>query len=307
MLVLFGGTGFIGRHLCERAQAMSCKAVAISRGDRPDFMAATAPDVGYCRAGSPEVETYLRQAKTVVYLANNSRPSTGAEKIMDVISSDLEHVTSFSEHLFEVNPDCRLIYLSSGGQIYGPDHDTPISEDTAPHPVTPYALGKLLNETNLNFLRHTGFTNILTLRLANPIGHWQVGTSHGFVSAALKACLTGQTLTVFGQGTNARDYFDVDDFADFILGLHQSDRAFSGTYNIGSGTARTEKDIIDTIETEFGRKISVSFTEGRDFDLPYAVLDISNARDDLGWSPQTPLTQSLEKIGQVIKSSEELT
>ena len=303
MLVLYGGTGFIGRHLCERAQASSCKAVAVSRQPRPEFMKTSAPDVEFCRADDLEIESYLKQAKTIVYLANNSRPSTGARKVMDIVSSDLENVTNFSEHLFDINPGCQLIYLSSGGQIYGPEHGAPISEDAQARPVTPYALGKLLNETSLNYFRHVTSQNILTLRLANPIGHWQVGTSHGFASAAVKACVTGQGLTVFGKGENARDYFDVDDFADFILNLHKSDKSYSGTYNIGSGTAHTEKEIIEIIEKEFGRNISVTFAAERGFDLPYAVLDIAKAKRGLGWSPTTPLTRSLRKIGQVLKPS----
>ena len=303
MLVLYGGTGFIGRHLCERAQVSSCKAVAVSRQSRPDFMKSSAPDVEFCRSDDLEIEAYLKQAKTIVYLANNSRPSTGARKVMDVVSADLENVTTFTEHLFDINPNCQLIYLSSGGQIYGPDHNAPISEKADAHPVTPYALGKLLNETSLDYFRHVSSPNILTLRLANPIGHWQVGTSHGFVSAAVKSCLTGQKLTVFGEGKNGRDYFDVDDFADFILSLHKSDKPFSGTYNIGSGNAHTEKDIIEIIEEEFQRDISVTFAAGREFDLPYAVLDITHAKKDLGWAPKTPLTQSLRKIGQAINPS----
>ncbi|WP_083898937.1 NAD-dependent epimerase/dehydratase family protein [Robiginitomaculum antarcticum] len=306
MLVLFGGTGFIGRHLCERAHAKSFKAVAVYRQTASDFLNVYAPSVEGCRADNSDLDSYLKQAKTVVYLANTSKPSTVDQSVSDIVSGDLNNIMNFTHNLFDINPDCQMIYLSSGGQIYGSTEPHPIPESTSTQPVTPYGLGKLLNETSLDFFRNFGGANILSLRLANPIGHWQVGTSHGFVSAAVNACLLKQELTVFGQGGNARDYFDVDDFAKFIGKLHHTSKTYSGTYNIGSGTAHTECDIINIIKEQLGRDIRVKFAPARGFDLPYAVLDVTRARTDLGWSPKTPLTQSIQKIARAVEHSAQL-
>ena len=135
-----------------------------------------------------------------------------------------------------------------------------------------------------------------TFRLGNPIGRWQLNTSHGLVSAAVRAAMTNQDLTIFGTGDNQRDYFDVDDLAKFLVSYATDANAKSGTYNIGSGIGLTEKDIIAAVEQATDRTIQLNYAAKRSFDLEFAVLDIGKAKADLNWSPQTSLEESIKKI-----------
>ena len=301
MLVLYGGTGFIGRHICEEASRRESDVAVISRRPNVEFLSSLGTKVVSARAGTDAAQALISKATTVVYLANTSKPGSTFESLSEIVTEDLAAVTGFIENLYQTNPDCKFIYLSSGGQIYGRDHARPISEDSPEHPRTPYALSKLLNENMLDYFRSKTQASILVLRLANPIGHWQVGTSHGLVSAAVSAAITGNPLTIFGDGTNARDYFDVDDFAKFICYLHMQDHVVNGTFNIGSGEAKTERDVIKSIETSLELSMIVNKAPARDFDFPYAVLDVTRARDDLSWSPQTSLSDSIKKIAIAVK------
>ena len=161
-----------------------------------------------------------------------------------MMSKELKILTNFMEELQNINTECNFIYLSSGGQVYGPNHRNIISEKNNTNPVTPYALSKCLNESILQYFRPRHAGSIIVLRLANPVGHWQFGTSHGLVTTAITSAIMNETLTIYGDGNNVRDYFDVDDFSDFICQLHNFEKIPSGTFNIGSNTGNTELDII---------------------------------------------------------------
>ena len=301
MLVLYGGTGFIGRHICEGATRQDVDLGVISRSPKMDFLNRLSGKVSVGRVGGADAEDLLQRAKTVVYLANTTKPSSVFKTVTDIVAEVLRAVTGFMEKLYTINPKCRFIYLSSGGQIYGPDYRSLLLEKNALNPVTPYALSKLLNENALNYFQSTHQGSITILRLANPIGHWQVGTSHGLVSAAITAAIAGNTLTIYGKGENARDYFDVDDFSDFICHLHAAGNIPSGTFNIGSQIARTEQDVISVIEKTLNISLNVNFESAREFDFPYAVLDSSKAKKELGWQAITPLQDSIKKIAKAVE------
>ena len=301
MLVLYGGTGFIGRHICEGATRQDVDLGVISRSPKMDFLNRLSGKVSVGRVGGADAEDLLQRAKTVVYLANTTKPSSIFKTVTDIVTEDLRAVTGFMEKLHTINPKCRFIYLSSGGQIYGPDYRSLLLENNALNPVTPYALSKLLNENALNYFQSTHQGSITILRLANPIGHWQVGTSHGLVSAAITAAIAGNTLTIYGKGENARDYFDVDDFSDFICRLHEAGNIPSGTFNIGSQIANTEQDVISVIEKTLNVSLNVNFEPAREFDFPYAVLDSSKAKKELGWQAITPLQDSIKKIAKAVE------
>ena len=299
MLVLYGGTGFIGRHICERASRHTTKVAVISRTPDTTFLSALGTDIASAVACTHKADDLLSRATTCVYLANTSKPSFTFQTVADVVTEDLKAVTTFTEKLLRLNANCKFIYLSSGGQIYGPSHTHPINETNIAHPTTPYALSKRLNENMLTFFKSLYGMNISIFRLANPIGHWQVGTSHGLVSAATVAAIKGTLLTIYGNGQNSRDYFDVDDFSNFIYKLHVHDKIPTGTFNIGSGQAMTERDVIASVKQALGLSLEVNFVQARNFDLPYAVLDVSKAHCELGWKSETSIEASIQKIATI--------
>lgn len=296
MVILYGGTGFIGRHICEQAYHQKTNIAVISRKPDTEFLASLDADIPSACVNTKEADGLLSKASTVVYLANSSKPGTSSKNLAEILTDDLHSLTLFTEKLYTLQPKCKLIYLSSGGQIYGPAHTSPIPELSQEKPTTPYALSKHLNEVFLSYFTAKHNLPVLILRLANPIGHWQIGTSHGFVSAAIQAAMTRKTLTIFGEGENSRDYFDVEDFAKLIFDISSRSDFPQGTFNIGSGIARTENDIVREIETELGLSLHINRKKKRNFDLPYAVLDVSRAERVLNWHPQTPINKSIRKI-----------
>lgn len=295
-LCVLGGTGFLGRHFCERIQARGQSATTISRNPDRAFLYARAPRVTGLTLGSLEAAAALKACDVLVHLASTSLPGIGwNDPTAELASSTLPEVR-FLQDFCRDNPRARIIHASSGGQIYGPGHDRPIEDTSVPAPPTAYALGKLMVEATLNLLSAAEGNSVTILRIANPIGRWQLGRKHGFVTTAVQAGLAGKPLTLFGSGTNVRDYFDADDFADFLCELVFASAARAGTYNIGSDRGLTERDVITIVSHVIGRPLDIRINPRRPYDMKYALLNSQRAKQELGWAPTTSLEASILKI-----------
>jgi UDP-glucose 4-epimerase len=295
-IVLIGGTGFLGKHLCEQIQVANLSAFTLSRNPDRDFISRYSPIVKFASIDSQESESILKKCRVLVYLASSSLPSVH----WDNPAAELEYNTlndvRFLSEFASLNPEAHIIYASSGGQIYGSGHLAPISEEAPATPTTAYAFGKHLVERTLSFLSLIKGNPVTILRIANPVGRWQVGRKHGFVSAAINAGLTGSSLNLYGDGENIRDYFDADDFSKLVIELAQSPQNAFKIYNIGCGIGRTENEVIDLVENIIGNRIKVIRSSPRPFDLYYSVLDCTKATSEIGWLATTKLSGSIGKI-----------
>lgn len=293
-----GGTGFIGRHLSEELSARNIAATTSSYSQRNTFLRERAKSLQFVEANSLEMKETLANAHVVVYLAHRARPASHLNKPYVEIESGLAEFARFMTELADLNPHCHVIYPSSGGQIYGSGLHAPSTENQECCPITPYGLGKLFAEQYLEFLYRTTGLRSTVLRLANPVGKWQLRGAHGFVSAAVRAAVQNDPLLLFGKGENWRDYFDADELARFIADLCEREILPTGTFNIGSGQGQTENQVIELIEQVLNRTLKVERHEARPFDMPYAVLNTDKAQEHLNWKSLTPLSASIKSIQQ---------
>ena len=302
LVTLVGGTGFLGRHVCEAFEAAGIPAVSLSHNPDTDFLKRHAPSIRGVSNNSADVAAVLKDSRHVIYLAHRSRPGTHPADLQAEINDNLTSVCGLAETIFSTNPGIRLTYLSSGGQIYGQGHSVPIAEDTPTSPTTTYGLGKLLIENALGYYARVLNVPIQIQRLGNPVGRWQLNTSHGLVSAAVVCAMSGRDLQIYGKGHNARDYFDADDYAAFLVRQVQAARFSTGTFNIGSGIGLTELDVVAAVRDTLQKPLDCQHQPARDFDLPYAVLDGSKAGQELGWSATTPLSRTILKLADASRS-----
>lgn len=300
-VTVFGGTGFLGRHVCECLSRRGISATAISRAPDVDFLKRHAPTVTGLKLGSEEANDALRATDTLLHFAHVSRPGSAPHAEQSEIEKNIAPLVDLLHLVASDRPGVRVVYMSTGGQIYGPGHRKPIPETAPPSPTTPYALGKHLIEQTLDYYGRVGRIRPLVLRLANPVGRWQLESGHGFVSAAVTRTLRGEPITIFGPGRNARDYFDADDFASFLVDVAQNPELPDGVFNIGTGIGLTEYDVLQRVEAELKAAPVISHAPARSFDLDYAVLNAERAASLLGWAPTTALETT------ILRLKEELT
>ena len=286
MIVLHGGNGFLGAHIARAAVEAGLEVGATGRSARP---APSLPvGIAYEQADTRSARDLLRGSDMIVYLAHASRPANEADGLSHELSVNVDPLCSTVNALAESGYGGQFVYTSSGGQIYGRGLDRPARETDPVRPATAYGTGKLMCETVVGHAARNLGLHALTLRLANPVGEHQIGTSHGLVGAIFRALREDIPLWMFGSGGNVRDYFAADDFGDFLVALHGRSYRGSGVFNIGSGLGLTETDVLDTVADVVGRRPDVDRRPAREFDLPYAVVDPASAGSELGWRAKTP-------------------
>ena len=299
--VVLGGAGFIGSHLVERLLATG-HAVRVFDLNDPgpgggyprygdvEWMRGNFLDAGDARRAIAGCEAAFHLAWTTLPKSSNEDPA-----------ADVEHNIAGTVRVLEawraVNRagGGKLVFISSGGTVYGAPRALPITEEHPTHPLSSYGITKLAIEKYLELYRVLHGLDYCVLRVANPYGERQrIVSGQGAVTAFLHRAHRGEPIEIWGDGRIIRDYLYVGDVADALVRAlgHKGDRR---VINIGSGVGRDLNQVVAAIERVIGRPVERRYTPGRNFDVPANVLDISLARAELGWRPETAFEEGLAR------------
>lgn len=295
-IVLLGGTGFIGRHFADQCR-MGANVTVVSRHAPPaeELVDGVTYVQGDC--ASPEfLRQVLRPGDQVVFLAYNSVPKTSFDDPLRDIQENLPLAIALLGVLREVRVS-RLLYVSSGGTVYGPTEvQLPIPEDHPTFPISPYGITKLAIEKYCRMYARLFGIPVVIARPANPYGPGQVPhRGQGFVATAAAKILRGESLAVFGECGTVRDYLYIDDLCTAMRLLLSADIAPGAIFNIGSGQGYNNLQVIEAIAVAAGLSqvdVRIDVLPPRDFDVAYNVLCSDRLRA-LGWQVATPLDEGL--------------
>jgi UDP-glucose 4-epimerase len=236
--------------------------------------------------------TAVAGCDTVFHLVTATTPvSSNMDKIGDVQSNVVSTL-----HLLEACREKqvrRIIFISSGGTIYGMPEQIPTSENTPLNPITAYGISKMAIEKYLTLYEYLYGIECRVLRVANPYGPYQSAVrNQGVVAAFLARALEGKPVEIWGNGSIIRDYIYVNDVVE-ALELAAVHNGPSRTFNIGSGQGHSIHEIVKAIEKVLELSIEVQQFDGRKVDVPVSILDISLAANELLWRPRTSLLNGL--------------
>jgi len=301
MILVVGGTGFIGKTLVEALQAAGRRALCVSRNPDTDFLERHAPG---CTAMTLDAlrddpGRALQGIEGCVYLASAGRlgdhgdtPWLEARRMVGPLMRLL--------HLLGEHAPVPVVYLSSAA-VYGRrDKALFLRETMAPRPITPYGTGKAMAELAVAAAGRQSGMPTRILRPSTPIGRWQAGKARGAVGALMEAA-AGGSFTLNGDGSAVRDFFDARDLARAIIAALDFPRRGHRVWNVGSGTGTSLAELIAAAEAATGRAIPVTRRPMPEGEVPRAVLDISRIEADLGWKPDIPLHRALEQCWQAWK------
>lgn len=202
-------------------------------------------------------------------------------------------------------PARRIVFASSGGTVYGRLRQTPVPEDHPFAPITAYGVSKSAVELYLGFYREIAGLDCRVARISNPFGAGQDPLRlQGAASAFLFKALANEEITIWGDGSVIRDFIHVTDLAEGLSALALADEAAllpEPVVNIGSGMGISLSDIVATIADHLGREVKVDYRPGRPFDIPVSVLDITRARQCLGWQPRLTFSMGCERMIRDLK------
>jgi UDP-glucose 4-epimerase len=183
------------------------------------------------------------------------------------------------------------VFSSTGGAIYG-ECDGPAAETAPRRPLAPYGTSKLCGEEYLATWNRLYETEHVSLRFGNVYGPRQEPHGEaGVVAIFMGLLLADGTPTIFGDGTQTRDYVYVHDVARAMLLAF--DRAAGGVFNVGTGTETSVLELYDAIQEASGVRRPPKLAPARLGELQRSVLDTSLAARDLGWRGEQSLSDGL--------------
>lgn len=295
--LVVGGNGFIGSYVID---SLLADGHAVTAFDRSPMRA----DVGWSSTsafrfiqGNLQDATALRPAlqgaDCVLHMASSSVPASAAKDPV----GDIEQNLVGSVRVLEAMVACgvrRIVYLSSGGTVYGITSAATIAEDHTCAPVSSYGIVKRAVESYLDAFARSHGLSTLVLRPSNPYGPRQGGSGlQGLVAAAIRHTRDGTALEIWGEGSVVRDYIYITDLVELIVAVAVSDKV--GIFNAGTGRGASVIEVIDTLRRVSGRPLELVRKPAPAGDVPRVVLDCQKAMRDFNWAPSTSLEQGIRR------------
>lgn len=306
-IMVTGGAGFIGSHVTDAyIQAGHDVAVVdnLATGSRDNLNAqASFHHVDVC---SPELDqVFVLEKPDLVnhHAAQISVPLSIEDPLRDA-EINLKGLINLLQCCVKHQVK-KVIFISSGGAIYGEAEEYPTSESYRPEPLSVYAINKFAGELYLRFYQHQYGLNYSILRYANVYGPRQAShTEAGVVSLFIETLLQGKTPAIFSYPEEPdgmiRDYVFVGDVVRANLSVLQDGN--NDVFNIGTGVETTTAHLYRAISWQLGTRIQPLRAPARKGDLRRSLLDCSKAFNQLGWSPIYTLEAGVRETAQFFSS-----
>lgn len=189
--------------------------------------------------------------------------------------------------------------MASSGAVLG-EQEPPIHEDKTPRPVSPYGASKLAGEAYCSVYSASYGVNTVALRFGNVYGP-RSALKASVVAKFAKQALAGETLTIYGDGAQTRDFIFIDDLTRAICLAAELDRG-GEIFQIATNRETTVNEMVEVMEKlfkELGQiEIDVQYADRRAGEVLRNYSDISKSRRILKWEPEHNLEQGLRKTIQ---------
>ncbi len=218
------------------------------------------------------LEKAITGMDVIIHSLSTVNPGNSNERFMQGYSRDFVQ----SVKLFDmcIKKNIKVIFLSSGGTVYGIQDEQPIKETALPAPINHYGAVKLCIENVMRTFNIQLHTKMLIARISNPYGPGQdFHKGVGFVDASLKKTLRNETIEIWGDGNVVRDYIYIEDVCEMLCSLIEYD-GDEEVFNLSSNEGMSLNDIIEEIEL-LGLNPNVVYKPARSVDVPKVILDNS--------------------------------
>jgi UDP-glucose 4-epimerase len=304
-LGITGATGFIGSYLVDflmRQSGLRVKALARTLPRDADSVGGRVAWIKGDLNSSADCVDFVRDLDVVIHLAHTNTPLTSNRDFAADALANLAPSLNLLTAIKQAGLRPHLIYSSSGGAAYGLANRSgqqPFKETDPCLPSTSYGILKLSFESYLRMAADEGWVQATALRIGNPYGVLlPPERMQGLIGVALHQVLSGQSIRIFGDPANVRDYVHLDDVCRFFQRIMEAPGPFQ-IYNVGSGRGHSVNEILALLETITGRKVAreISHYPGSDKHLvPWIVLSVEKAANELGWTPETDLEEGLRAL-----------
>jgi UDP-glucuronate 4-epimerase len=309
-ILVTGAAGFIGSHLCESLIKEQHEIIALDNFDpfyprkTKESNIATLQDSKKFQLfevdliNKNKISQIIKETspELVIHLAAKAGVRPSLQNPLDYVNTNIHGTVALLEAMKENK--LKKIILASSSSIYGENTKVPFSEDDATQSqISVYASTKLAMENFSKMYHNLYHFDVINLRFFTVYGPRQRPdlAIHKF----LKANLTGKEITLFGDGSMARDYTFV---SDTVQGITQSVKKIMKEtnlfkiYNLGNSHPVSLTELIAAIEKVTMKKSLIKYDKKPDGDVATTFADITKAQKELGYSPATPLETGLRSF-----------
>ena len=314
-VLLTGGAGFIGSHLCDALLAQGDTPVILdnlSTGqlsniahiqNKVELHQGDIRDVAL-------VSKLTEQSDLVLHMAAALGVSTILEKTVESVSTNF---TGSEVVLQAALKHKKRIIIASTSEIYGKNPDQPLKETHdrvvgAPQKIRwTYADAKALEEAIAHSLFLTEGLKVSTIRFFNTVGPRQTGRYGMVVPRFVQSAIKNEPLTIYGDGTQSRVFCHVLDAIDAVLKITKDNKTIGEVFNVGGEGETTIQKLAEKIITNTQSKSKITFTAYSDAypagfeDMQRRVPDITKAKTSLNWKPSRDLDQIISDVAASIK------
>jgi len=314
-LLVTGGAGFIGSHLCERLLNDGTKVICLDNFDsfydpnikikNVERMGKKFPDQFELVTGDIRNPDHLKKIfqknriDFVVHLAARAgvRPSIAEPLLYQDVNI---RGTVVLLEASKANGIKNIVFASSSS-VYGENQRVPFTEeDLDIQPISPYGATKRAGELLCYSYYHLYRMDIACLRIFTAYGPRQ--RPEMAIHKFTRLIDQGEKIQIYGDGSSRRDYTYIDDLIEGILGVIRHHRGFE-VYNLGESQTTSLIELIKLIEGAFGKKANIEMLATRPGDVSITYADISKAKRMLGYQPKVKMEEGIKRFVEWYKAS----
>jgi len=296
--LILGGNGFLGKHITNSLLKDGNNEIVIAdlnienqiESERITYKQI---DFGNCT----DFSDYLKGVDTVFHLISSLGPSENIDNIQEDIKNDVFPTINLLNELSKME-HTKLIFLSSGGTVYGEHENKPIKETEEKNPICHYGVIKDLIEKYIKlYQKMFPHMKCRIIRLANPYSiEVKKGQKQGIIPIFIDLALNDLPIKIWGDGEDVRDYIYIEDAMNAIMRIEK----YEGeelVFNVGTGIGHSIHDILVMIRKTLKKERTiVEYVPSRTCDVKCNVLDIEKLYEECGWVPEHDLATSIAKI-----------
>lgn len=268
-VLILGGNGFIGRNLAKQLVQQGETVICFDLNPPQNPI----KEVRYVQGSffdEDRIEKITNNIDVVFHAVSSINPGTSNQKYMQGYVSDFIYTVKLCDIVRKKN--IKLVFLSSGGTVYGDQAKQPINENAPAYPINHYGNVKLCIENTMRIFNRQDNTNIKIARISNPYGVGQdFKKGVGFIDAVLKNGLTNTAIDIYGNGTIVRDYIHINDVCKMLYAVMNYEGE-EEIFNLSSGIGTSQNEIIDFAK-KWIPKLNVNYLKPRTIDVTKIVLD----------------------------------
>lgn len=302
-----GGAGFIGSHIVERLVGKGVRVRVVDNLSTGHIrrLNSLLPTIELLEGDLADDAIAHRAVDGVDYVLHQAAIPSVQRSIRDPIVSNRANVTATLNLLESCrNHGVRRVVYAASSSAYGDTPVLPKREDMPANPLSPYALQKFTAERYAMMYHELFGLQTVSLRYFNVFGPSQDPNSEysAVIPKFITKLLHAETLTIFGDGEQSRDFTYVDNVVEANLLALEATEASGKVFNIGCGERISLNYLVRLLEKILGVTARIEYQPPRSGDVRDSLADINLAKSALGYSPRVAIEEGLRKTVEWFRS-----